>query len=132
MQDLRLGLLKLFVVHRTVGRSELDGALDDLSNSPTRANRLIVDLNLRKLAMIFVEPLRINRVRESCPCPIDKDLIRGRRCRLRPLILGTAYAEEPENQYRNNPLHILPPKMPLNSMLLHGASLFVPKRYPTP
>ena len=109
MKDLRLRLLKLFVGHWTVGRSEIDGALDDLANSPTRANRLIVDLNLRKLAMIFVEPLRINRVRESCACPIDKDLIRGRRCRLRPLTAGAANTEKRESQYQNNSFHTLPP-----------------------
>src|SRR6059036_3356743 len=105
MKDLRLRLLKLFVGHRTVGRSEIDGALDDLSNSPTRANRLIVDLNLRKLTMIFVEPLRINRVRESCACSIDKDLIRRRSLSSSPLTIGAADAKEPKDTDGNNFLH---------------------------
>src|SRR5439155_26836731 len=48
-------------------------------------------------------------VRESCPCPIDKDLIRGRRCRLRPLTAGAANTEKRESQYQNNSFHTLPP-----------------------
>ena len=105
MEDLGLSLLKLFVGHRSICGPEIHGALGHLSNSPAGADGLIVDLNLRELAMIFVEPFRINRVRESCACPIDKDLVRWWRFSLRPFTVGAANAKEREDTDRNKCFH---------------------------
>src|SRR5208337_4283321 len=47
MQDLRLCFLQLLVRHGAIAGSEIDGAIQNLANAATAADRLVVDLHVR-------------------------------------------------------------------------------------
>ena len=57
MQDLETRRLELIVGHRPIGGAEIDRLGRELRDAAARANRLVIDLNVRMLFMIFVEPL---------------------------------------------------------------------------
>src|SRR5258706_3541825 len=71
MQDRGLGLTELLVGHGTVGRAEVDRALEDLADAAAAADRLIVDL-YAGLLVVRVEPLRVDRIGERGACAVDQ------------------------------------------------------------
>ena len=71
---LGLKLLQLVVIHRSVGGAEIDGSFRDLLDPAARADRLIVDLSVLVNLAVFVEPLRIHRVKECGPRAGQGDL----------------------------------------------------------
>ena len=78
MKDGHAGLLELVIRHRPVGRSEIDGLIEQLANPAAGADGLIVDLHVAVGLVVLIEPLRINRVGEGRSSGIQQDLPRAK------------------------------------------------------
>ena len=63
--------LQLLVVHRAVGRAEEHGLVDQLLDAAARADRLVVDADVRVQLVVLGKPLRIDRVREGGAGTVD-------------------------------------------------------------
>jgi hypothetical protein len=85
MQNRPRRRLQLFVGHGTIGRPEKHGLVADLADAAAGSDRLVVDLHLRVLLVVLVEPLRVDRVREGRAGAVD--LLRPTGGRLR-VVLG--------------------------------------------
>src|SRR5439155_2894770 len=81
MINLLFGLAQLFVRQGPVRRAEIDGARQKLPDATAGANRLIVDLNIRVELMVFVEPLRVDRIGEGGARAVDLKSVGWRRRR---------------------------------------------------
>ena len=71
VQDLKAGLLQLLVVHGHVGSAKVHGMRLQLPDSAAGADALVIDLHVRHHLVIFVEPLRVDRVGEGRACRIE-------------------------------------------------------------
>ncbi len=72
MKDLDLWLGELIVGHRHIRRAEIHRARQKLTNAAARSYGLIIDTDIRMQAMIFFEPFRIDRIRESGSRAVDQ------------------------------------------------------------
>ena len=82
----------LLILHGAVAGSEVNSASSYLRNSAAAANRLVVDLNIGVLLMVFIKPFRVDRIREG-----------GTRC----VELGLRYNRKgqcKQRDYRKEPL----------------------------
>ena len=61
-----LGLRQLLVAHGTIAGTEVDCLRQNLPDSSTAADGLIVDLDIGMSIVVLVEPLGIHRIGESC------------------------------------------------------------------
>src|SRR5690242_17461287 len=59
VQDLSFGLTQLLVCHRAIGSAEINRARQDLANSASAADGLVVELNIGMQLVIFAEPFGI-------------------------------------------------------------------------
>src|SRR5258708_13547808 len=66
--------LDLVVVHGPVSGAEVHGSVSYLPDSPSRADGLIVNLNIRMQFVIFIKPLRVYGIGKRCtgPCHTDR------------------------------------------------------------
>ena len=65
VQDLARRRLHLLRRHRPVGRAEEHRLVGELTDAAARADRLVVDLDVRVDLVVLGEPLRVDRVREA-------------------------------------------------------------------
>src|SRR6266851_1192669 len=65
--------LELIVVHGAIGGAEIHGAFGDLLNAAAGADRLIVNLKIGVLLVVFVKPLGIHGVRKCCARTVDRE-----------------------------------------------------------
>src|ERR1039457_6430826 len=71
---------ELLVRHRPVGGAEEDGLVRELPDPPARADRRIVDLNVRMLLVVLVEPFRVDGEGKRSSRAVDLDRLGlGRR-----------------------------------------------------
>src|ERR1700676_2476277 len=70
--------LDLLVVHGAIRGSEIHGAFGNLLDAGTGTDGLVINFNIGILLVKFIEPFRINRVRESCARSVDEQwVLRG-------------------------------------------------------
>src|SRR5260370_33703308 len=73
---------ELLIVHWAVRGTEIYCSIRYLFNARSGPEGLVVDLYGAELFVVFVEPLRVNRVRKCCARAIDG------KCRIRPQNTG--------------------------------------------
>ena len=79
VQNLAGRLAQIVIAHRAVGSTEVDCLRADLFLAAARADRLIIETHRRIDLGVFVEPLRIDRIRESRAGAVDGHLRRNIR-----------------------------------------------------
>ena len=76
-------LLELLIGHGPVGGSEVDRAGRDLADAAARADRLVVEIDVRVDLGVFGEPLGIDWVWEGGAGAVDQENLGGGRCMAR-------------------------------------------------
>ena len=71
-------LFKIFIAHGAIRRTEIDRLRQDLFLPSPGADGLIVEPHGGIDLCIFIEPLRVNRIREGRTRAVDHHLRRGR------------------------------------------------------
>ena len=64
--------LELIVVHGAIGSAEIHGAFGDLLDAAARADRLVIDLQMDVLLVVFVKPLGIHGIGKCRAGPGDR------------------------------------------------------------
>src|SRR6266566_5125632 len=77
MQGLPGRLAQIFVAHWTLRRTEIDRLCENLFLSAAGTDRLIIEPDGRIDLRVFVEPLRVNRIRKGRACSVDHHLRRS-------------------------------------------------------
>ena len=81
VKDLARRGVQLLLRHRPIRCAEEDRLAGDLTNPGARAQRLVVDLDIRVQLVVLGKPLRIDRIREGGAGPGDLNFLsRQSRC----------------------------------------------------
>ena len=79
MQDFPGSFRQVLVAHRTIRRTEIDRLGQDLLLPAAGTDGLIIEPHGRIDLRVFVEPLRVNRIRKGRACSVDHHLRRSAR-----------------------------------------------------
>ena len=77
VQNFSRGFAQVIITHRSVGGAEIDRLRHYLLLPASRTDRLIVEPYGRIHLRVFVEPLRVNRIRERRARAVDQHLRRS-------------------------------------------------------